>query len=78
MMPLVMIILISMLFNCNYSGVWALLLLYGLAIVPFSYVTSFLFSTDTSAQVMTFAVHYLTSALMGTVVYTLQLIPKTS
>lgn len=47
--PIVLIIAISAAFSVNYTGVWVLLMLYPLAIVPFSYVTTFLFTSDTTA-----------------------------
>jgi hypothetical protein len=36
-------------FSLDYEGVWMLLLVYPLAIVPFTYVTSFFFTNDTVA-----------------------------
>ena len=47
--PLAMIILISMLFDANYPGVAAMILMLPWALVPFTYVTSFLFKTESSA-----------------------------
>lgn len=47
--PIILTILISIAFGCNYDGVWILLMLFPLAIVPFSYVTTFLFTNDTKA-----------------------------
>jgi len=47
--PIILTILISIAFNCNYEGVWVLLMLFPLAIVPFSYVTTFLFTNDVKA-----------------------------
>ena len=47
--PIGLIILLSMAFNKNYSHVWALFLLYPPAIVPYTYVWSFLFSSDINA-----------------------------
>ena len=47
--PIIIIIIMTFIFNVQYDGVWALLLLYPLAIVPFTYITSFLFVNDTVA-----------------------------
>ena len=47
--PIGLIILFSMAFDKNYRGVWALFLLYPPAIVPYTYVWSFLFSSDINA-----------------------------
>ena len=67
--PVLLIIGLTFAFNINYQGVWALLLLYPLAIVPFSYMTTFLFINDTKAQIMTFFVHFASCAIMGVVIY---------
>lgn len=47
--PIFMIMLLSLVFKANYDGVWVLYLLYPLALVPFTYVTSFLFNKDSTA-----------------------------
>lgn len=47
--PIFMIMLLSLVFDANYDGVWVLYLLYPLALVPFTYVTSFLFTKDSTA-----------------------------
>lgn len=47
--PVILMVIISALFNANYKGVWVLYLLLPLALVPFTYITSFLFKNDTTA-----------------------------
>ena len=47
--PICIILLLTVIFDLKYDGVWALLLLYPLAIVPFTYITSFFFTNDTVA-----------------------------
>ena len=47
--PLVLMIILSFIFGTNYAGVWVLVLLLPWALVPFTYITSFLFSNDTNA-----------------------------
>lgn len=47
--PIFFIILFSALFDLQYKGVWAIFLMFPLAIVPFTYVTSFVFVNDTIA-----------------------------
>lgn len=47
--PIIMIILISIIFDANYSGVWVLFMLLPWALVPFTYITSFLFEKDSTA-----------------------------
>jgi len=75
--PIFFIILFSKLFDLQYEGMWAIFLMFPLAIVPFTYVTSFIFVNDTIAQIMTLFLHFLGGGIMPLVVYTLQIIPST-
>ena len=47
--PIFVILLLTVAFNLEYDGVWQLLMIYPLVIVPFTYITSFLFTGDTVA-----------------------------
>ena len=47
--PILVILLMSYLSDVWYDGVWVLFILFPFAVVPFSYVTSFIFSSDTVA-----------------------------
>lgn len=47
--PVLLMLATSILFNANYPDVWVLFLLLPLALVPFSYMTSFMFGSDTGA-----------------------------
>jgi len=47
--PMILIVLTYFLFGINLPGVWVLFLIYPLAIVPFTYLTSFLFTSDSRA-----------------------------
>ena len=47
------------------------------AIVPFTYVMSFMFSDDTNAQILTLLLHFLVCVILSTTVYFLQLVPET-
>jgi ATP-binding cassette subfamily A (ABC1) protein 3 len=67
----------SDLFTNTSPGCWVLFLLYPLAIVPFTYLTSFLFSTDSKAQIITILVTYATGNVLSFVIFFLQLIPTT-
>jgi|688.fasta_scaffold921224_1 hypothetical protein len=69
--PLVLIIFISMAFNCNYPGVAEMILLLPWALVPFTYVTSFMFKTETGAQINTLFFHFFCSGIMAPLIYTL-------
>jgi ATP-binding cassette, subfamily A (ABC1), member 3 len=75
--PIGLIILLMSLFNVNYDGVWVLLLLYPPAIVPFTYVTSFIFRSDINAQITTLFLHFITGGLCVMVIFVLQYIPVT-
>lgn len=76
--PICIILLLTVIFDLKYDGVWALLLLYPLAIVPFTYITSFFFTNDTVAQIMTLFVHFLVGGIMPIVIFVLQNIPSTA
>jgi len=41
--PIIIILILSAVFKLTYDGVWVLLILYPIAIVPFTYITSFFF-----------------------------------
>jgi len=47
--PMILIIFTYLAFSIKLPGVWVLFLIYPLAIVPFTYLTSFLFTTDSKA-----------------------------
>jgi len=55
-----------------------LLILYPLAIVPFTYITSFFFASDTVAQIMTLFLHFMLGGIMPIVIFVLQNIPSTA
>ena len=46
-------------------------MLYPIAIVPFTYITSFLFTSDTVAQIMTLFLHFALGGIMPLVVFVL-------
>ena len=75
--PILLIIGLTFLFNKHYQGIWVLFLLYPFAVVPFTYVTSFLFKSDINAQIMTLFLHFVSGGLLVIIVFVLQFIPKT-
>jgi len=75
--PISLIIMLTFVFDKTYDGVWVLFLLYPPAVVPFTYVTSFLFSSDINAQIFTLFLHFLSGGLFTCVVFVLQIIPVT-
>ena len=75
--PILLIIMLTFVFNKHYQGIWVLFLLYPPAIVPFTYVTSFLFKSDINAQITTLFLHFVSGGLLVIVVYVLQQLPIT-
>jgi len=75
--PILLIIMLTFVFDKSYEGIWVLFLLYPPAVVPFTYVTSFLFSSDINAQIFTLFLHFLSGGLFTIVVFVLQMIPVT-
>ena len=76
--PIFIILILQVIFDLQYDGVWELIILYPLVIVPFTYVTSFLFTGDTVAQIMTLFMHFMMGGIAPIVVFTLQNIPSTA
>lgn len=69
--PITVILILTAIFKLQYDGVWELFLIYPLAIVPFTYVTSFFFTSDTVAQIITLFVHFLVGGIAPIVVFSL-------
>lgn len=69
--PIALIILLMNVFSVSYEGAWVLLMLYPPAIVPFTYVTSFLFKSDINAQIVTLFLHFISGGLFVILVYVL-------
>ena len=76
--PIVLIIILNAAFKLDNPYSWLFLLLYPLAVVPFTYMTSFLFTDDTTAQICTLFLHFLAGGILTAVVYVLQLVPTTA
>ena len=75
--PILLIIMLTFVFDKHYQGIWLLFLLFPPAIVPYTYVTSFLFKSDINAQIMTLFLHFVSGGLLVIVVFCLQYIPVT-
>ena len=76
--PILIIVLLQYIFSLDYEGVWVLLLLYPIAIVPFTYVTSFMFTGDTVAVIMTVFIHFMVGGIFPVVLFGLDNIPWTA
>ena len=70
--PILLIMALTYAFRPGFQGIWVLLLLYPPAVVPFTYVTSFMFRSDINAQIMTLFTHFVAGALFTVVVFVLQ------
>lgn len=67
----------SMTEDGNYGAIWAFFFLYGWAIIPFSYLCSFMFKVPGSAMMVTFFLNLLVGSLLSIIVYILFTIEST-
>ena len=74
--PIGLIILLMYVFGKFYDGIWVMFLLYPPAVVPYTYVTSFLFSDDVSAQIVTLFDHFVFGAIGTALVFSCQQAPE--
>ena len=75
--PILLTLFLQWAFKIEIAGVWVHFMLYPWAIVPFTYVTSFFFTGDSVAQIMTLFVHFMAGGILPLVVYILLFIPST-
>ena len=61
----------------NYGAVWALVLLYGPAMLTFTYLTSFMFKSPESAQIATFVFNFLAGLVFMILSFALRAIKST-
>lgn len=64
-------------FDLNYDYVWILFLLYPIGVIPFTYVTSFIFTSETVAQTVTIFMHFVFAGIGAIIVLILRLIEST-
>jgi len=76
--PIAIIIGLNAAFNLQYEGVWQLLVLYPISIVPFTYLLSFLFTRETTGQIMTVFINFMAGGILPNAIYFLQNIPWTA
>ena len=69
--PIVLIIILTIIFDRNLQDVWVLFMLYPLAIVPYTYVWSFLFKSEINSQIITLILHFISGGLLAVIVYVL-------
>lgn len=76
--PIICMLILMSLFQLDYEGGVYLMILYPISIVPFTYFTSFFFTSDTVAQIITLFVHFMVGGILPIVLYFLQIIPSTA
>ena len=59
----------------NFAEEFWLYLIFPLAIVPFTYITSFLFDSDNTAQIFTIFMHFLVGAIVPLIIFYLTTMP---
>ena len=74
---MVLVIALLYIFNVDYKNVWILFILYPFGVIPFTYVSSFIFSSELVAQTVTIFIHFVLSGIGGIVVLVLRIIPDT-
>jgi hypothetical protein len=74
--PVICTYLLALAFSIKIPGVIVMFLLFPLAIVPTTYCFSFIFKSDTVAQISTFFFHFLFGAIGGFIVFLLKAIPS--
>jgi len=64
-------------YDLGWSNSYVMFLLYPVGVIPFSYVTSFLFSTENVAQSITIFLHFVFAGIGSIVVFILKIIDST-
>lgn len=60
-------------YDMQYDAAWVTYLLIPFAVMPYTYVVSFVFTTDSAAQTFTMFGHFMTITLISTIVFALRL-----
>lgn len=63
-------------FDFGMKTAWITYLVFPIGALPFTYMTSFLFSADSAAQTFTMFFHFLTICILSTVAFALRLAPE--
>jgi ATP-binding cassette, subfamily A (ABC1), member 3 len=77
LIPSVIVIGLIYAFDLNYPNTWLMFLLYPVAVVPFTYVFSFLFTTENVAQTITIFMHFVFAGIGAIVIFILRVIDST-
>ena len=63
-------------YDINLDYAWITYILSPFGIIPFTYVTSFIFTSDSAAQTFTMFLHFLTLAILSTITFALRFTPE--
>lgn len=72
---IVTIILFSS-YNMNFTGSIIVYLVFPIGILPYTYISSFIFTSDSAAQTFTMFIHFLTLAIGSTIIFALRFAPN--
>jgi hypothetical protein len=62
-------------FDMGMKTAYITYILFPIGIIPFTYVTSFIFTADSAAQTFTMFLHFLTISILSVISFGLRLIP---
>jgi len=62
-------------FDLGFNSAWLTVLMFPFGIIPFTYMTSFMFSAESAAQTLSMLVHIMIMGIASSVVFTLRIIP---
>jgi ATP-binding cassette subfamily A (ABC1) protein 3 len=62
-------------YDMKITAAWTVFLAFPFGILPFTYVSSFLFTEDGAAQTFTMFFHFLTLAILSSIAFALRLVP---
>lgn len=74
-LTIIVTIILFQAFEMEYDSAWLTFLCLPFGILPFTYVTSFIFTTDSAAQTFTMFFHFFILAIVSVMVFFLRLIP---
>jgi len=63
-------------FDMGMDTSWIVYMLFPFGALPFTYITSFLFTADSAAQTFTMFFHFLVISILSTVAYALRIVPE--
>jgi ATP-binding cassette subfamily A (ABC1) protein 3 len=77
MIPSAIVIGLIYAYDLGWTNSWMMFLLYQVGVIPFSYVTSFLFGTENVAQTITIFIHFVFGGICTLLVFLLKIFDST-